>query len=92
MHVHLVFITKYRREVFTKAMQGVFKSNVASNPQGPADLQQHPGDITDEDPIYVFAVGASFSPSAVGDSRGGKLADALPTLCTLTLASFTLSA
>jgi hypothetical protein len=58
----------------TGKMQGVFKSNVASNPQGPADLQQHPGDITDEDPIYVFAVGASFSPSAVGDSRGGKLA------------------
>jgi hypothetical protein len=74
----------------TGKMQGVFKSNVASNPLGPIDLEQHPGDITDEDPIYVFAVGASFSPTAT--RSGGKLADALPALCVLTLASFTLSA
>lgn len=77
----------------TGKMQGTFKSNVASNPQPAADLMHHPGDITEADPIYVFAVGASFSPS-VGRSgtSGGRVADDSPTLCSLTLASFTLSA
>lgn len=77
----------------TGKMQGVFKSNVASNPQAAVDLQQHPGDVTDEDPIYVFAVGASFSSSAVNrEHKTGRAGEDLPALCTLTLASFTLSA
>ena len=76
-------------------LQGVFKSNVASNPQGPADLMEHPGDLTEADPIYVFAVGASFSPQdSAPESESGKTGRAAeePVLCTVTLASFTLSA
>lgn len=57
-------------------LQGTFQSNVASNPQPPIDLMQHPGDITNTDPLYIFAVGASFD--------GGE--------CSLTLAQFNLNA
>lgn len=71
-------------------MQGVFRSNVASHPQAAVDLEQHPGDITPVHPLYVFALAASFQPSA-GESRRKGKADT-PTLCTVTLASFTLSA
>ena len=53
-------------------MQGLFKSNVASNPQGPIDLEQHPGDITEADPLYVFAVGAEFAADA-GAGDGSEL-------------------
>ena len=75
----------------TGKMQGTFKSNVASNPQAAIDLTHHPGDITDADPLYVFAVGASFT--LVGDAKRKQKAgaDAEP-LCTLTLASLSLSA
>ena len=78
-------------------MQGLFQSNVASNPQGPADLTQHPGDITDEDPLYIFAVGVSFladTPPARKDNQretGGSRAQA-ETLCTVTLYTFTMDA
>lgn len=78
--------------VYTGKMQGTFKSNVASNPQAAADLEQHPGDITEADPVYVFAIGASFTPT--GDIRKvplGRAADA-PPICTLTLGGFTLTA
>jgi hypothetical protein len=69
-------------------LQGTFQSNVASNPQAPIDIQQHPGDIEDTDPLYIFAVGASFEPSG-GASRTAK---ATESMCSLTLASFTISA
>jgi hypothetical protein len=71
-------------------MQGLFASNVANNPQGPADLEQHPGDITEEDPLYIFAVGASFLPDeAPTRAESGPRAAAL---CTVNLAKFTLNA
>jgi hypothetical protein len=77
----------------TGKMQGVFKSNVASFPVAAKDLDQHPGDITDEDPLYVFAVGASFEPTvATREHKTVKEGEDPPPLCTLTLASFTLSA
>lgn len=69
-------------------MQGLFKSNVASNPQGPIDLTQHPGDITPTDPLYVFAVGAAFTPGA----ESSKTRAIEPVLCTVTLESFTMGA
>lgn len=71
-------------------MQGLFKSNVANSPQAPIDLTQHPGDITDEDPLYIFAVGASFLPDEAPPppARGAKAA----TLCTVTLVNFTMDA
>lgn len=71
-------------------MQGTFKSNVANNPQAPIDLTQHPGDITDEDPLYIFAVGASFLPDEAPDppAKGQKAA----TLCALDLANFSMNA
>lgn len=70
-------------------MQGLFASNVANNPQAPIDLTQHPGDITEEDPLYIFAVGASFLPDdAPPLTRGAKAA----TLCTVNLFSLTMNA
>jgi hypothetical protein len=65
----------------TGKIQGTFKSNVASNPQPAADLTQHPRDVAaNKDPLYVFAVGASFTPT--GDNPE----------CSVTLVSLTLSA
>ena len=74
----------------TGKLQGEFKSNVASHPMPPIDLEQHPGDITDEDPLYVFAVGASFAPE--GTPPPTKAGEEPPPLCTVTLASLTLNA
>jgi hypothetical protein len=68
-------------------MQGWFASNVANNPQAPIDLMQHPGDITDEDPLYIFSVGASFLP----DDAPARAVKA-PVLCTVTLVNFTMDA
>jgi hypothetical protein len=65
-------------------MQGTFQSNIANHPVAPIDLWQHPGDIQNSDPLYVFAVGASFEPS-------GSMAADEP-ICSLALASFTISA
>lgn len=65
-------------------MQGTFQSNVANNPQPPLDLEQHPGDIEDSDPLYVFVVGASFEPSGTGTTAEGPA-------CSLTLKSLTVS-
>jgi hypothetical protein len=73
----------------TGKMQGTFKSNVASNPQAAIDLEHHPGDVTDSDPLYIFAVGASFTPTV---SRNIKAGDDPEPLCTLTLASLSVSA
>lgn len=73
----------------TGKIQGTFRCNVASNPQPPIDLEHHPGDATDEDPIYVFAVGASFTLTGAARTTA-KAADA--PLATLTLSSLTLSA
>ncbi len=72
-------------------MQGTFRSNVASSPKAPIDLTQHPGDIEDTDPLYVFAVGASFTPTA---SRGAGRAAAEddPTLCSCEMVNFTVNA
>jgi hypothetical protein len=64
-------------------LQGTFKSNVASNPQPSVDLEQHPGNITEVDPLYIFTVAAQFTPDAdPGD--GSELAS-------LTLHSLTVS-
>jgi hypothetical protein len=71
-------------------LQGTFRSNVASNPQAPIDLTQHPGNIEDKDPLYVFAIGAAFTPSAT--RAGAKAAADDAPLCSLTLASFTTNA
>jgi hypothetical protein len=77
----------------TGKIQGTFMSNVASNPQAPIDLQQHPGDITEEDPLYVFAIGANFTPSGVTrEQKTVKAGDEPPPLCTVTVANFTLNA
>jgi hypothetical protein len=83
-------------------MQGLFQSNVASNPQGPMDLTDHPGDITDEDPLYIFAVGVSFLPDETPLSRkhdqresaqkGAGSRAAAETLCTVNLKKFTMDA
>lgn len=73
----------------TGKIQGVFRSNIASHPLAAIDLEHHPDDVTDSDPLYVFAVGASFTPVV---SRGAKAGDDPEPLCTLTLASLSLSA
>ena len=77
----------------TGKLQGTFKSNVASNPQGPTDLEQHPTSITEEDPLYVFAIGASYALTAGTQARRAvpKAADDPPPLVTLNLHSFTLN-
>ena len=74
-------------------IQGTFKSNVASTPVAAADLAEHPGDVTDADPLYVFAIGASFTPTGTQATRRAvpKAGDA-PPLVTLNLNSLTLSA
>jgi len=71
-------------------LQGTFKTNIASNPQAPLDLQQHPGDIEDTDPLYVFAIGASFTPTAV--KGAARTAAAEGVLCSLQMASLTINA
>jgi len=58
-------------------MQGLFYSNVADNPQMPINLEHHPDDITLEDPLYIFAVAASFTPTAARSRAAG---DALATV------------
>ena len=74
-------------------MQGTFKTNIASNPQPPLDLWHHSGDIEDTDPLYVFAIGASFTPSAARSGRNaGRAAEEDESLCTLELAHFTINA
>lgn len=77
-------------------MQGCFKSNVANHPTAPIDLTQHPGDITETDPLYIFAVGAAFTPTDPARSRGQDEERSIraeePTICSLTLASFTMDA
>lgn len=70
-------------------MQGTFRSNVASSPKAPIDLEQHPGDIEDTDPLYVFTIGASFTPTA---GKGGVRAAANEgVLCSLELANLTIN-
>jgi hypothetical protein len=69
--------------VGSRKMQGTFKSNVASSPKPAVDLQQHPRDIDETDPLYIFAVGASFTPSGTR-----QIARAGTPLCSLTLANF----
>jgi hypothetical protein len=76
-------------------MQGTFKTNVANNPQAPIDLEQHPGDIENTDPLYVFAIGASFTPT--GAARGAvkgaaRAALAEGVLCSLEMANLTINA
>ena len=78
-------------------MQGCFKSNVANHPIAPIDLTQHPGDIKDTDPLYIFTVGASFVSTEPARSRGQQddergIRAEEPTLCSLTLASFIMDA
>jgi hypothetical protein len=68
-------------------MQGTFESNVADNPQPALNLDQHPTDITEEDPLYVFAVGASFAPTGGADTQAEG-----DSLATVVLHSLTLSA
>jgi hypothetical protein len=55
-------------------MQGTFDSNVADNPQMPVNLEHHPDDITLEDPLYIFAVAASFTPTAARSRAAGDAA------------------
>jgi len=64
-------------------MQGTFDCNVAGRPAAPVDLEHHPDDITAVDPLYVFAVGASFAPDA--DPGDGS------ELCSLTMRSLVIS-
>lgn len=75
----------------TGKIQGTFQSNVASTPVAAQDLEQHPGDVTAEDPLYVFAIGASFTPTSSKIGKPRAVAEGEP-LCSLTLASLTLSA
>lgn len=70
-------------------MQGTFKTNIANHPIAAVDLQQHPGDIEDTDPLYVFALGASFTPTG---AKGARDAAEEGVLCSLALASFTVNA
>lgn len=77
-------------------LQGTFDSNIASHPIAALDLDEHPGDITDTDPLYIFAVGASFSPSDeegqdTPPRRTGREAEET-VLCTVELKSFTMNA
>jgi hypothetical protein len=65
-------------------MQGTFKSNVASNPQLPVVLEEHPRDIENTDPLYIFAVGASFMPTS-GRVRIRQGQDEPDPLCELKL-------
>ena len=75
-------------------LQGTFRSNIASNPQAPLDLDEHPENIVDSDPLYIFAIGASFTPEA-GDGaaiRGAVKATAEEgVLCSLKLEHFTVN-
>ena len=71
-------------------MQGLFDSNVASNPIASMDLEHHPDDITPEDPLYIFAVGASFVPD-VAPPPPAEGEEAEP-ICTLELANFSMNA
>jgi hypothetical protein len=72
--------------VGSRKMQGTFKSNVANHPIAPIDLEHRPGDIDETDPLYIFAVGASFTPAGTRQTvRAG-----VP-LCSLTLANFAAS-
>ena len=81
-------------------LQGMFKSNVANRPHAPVDLDHHPTDVEKGDPLYIFAVGASFTPDTPLDEqetrehrrRQGRADDAAATLCTCYLTSFTLNA
>lgn len=68
-------------------MQGLFYSNVANSPQPPVDIEHHPEGITDSDPLYIFGVGAKFTPTA---SRGAVSQAVAP--CTVRLTSFTIDA
>jgi hypothetical protein len=76
----------------TGKIQGTFKCNVASNPQEPIDLTEHPGDVTEEDPLYVFAIGASFTPGAPLEAKRATPKAEPEPLVTLTLANLTLNA
>ncbi len=84
--------------IFTASgkLQGTFKTNIASNPQAPLDLQQHPTDISQTDPLYIFGIAASFVPTGDASSRRKRQkagdGEEEPTLCTVELASFTLNA
>jgi hypothetical protein len=76
----------------TGKIQGTFKCNVASNPQESIDLTEHPRDVTEEDPLYVFAIGASFNPGTPPETRRATPRAEPEPLVTLNLASLTLSA
>jgi len=70
-------------------MQGVFLTNIADDPQAPLNLDQHPTDITDTDPLYIFGVGASFTPVITKGKRAAEpRADG--SLCTVTMTSLTI--
>ena len=83
-------------------MQGTFQSNVANNYQAPIDLEQRPGDITDSDPLYIFAVAARFTPNEPPASRvrqpderqGAGIGRAAEedVICSANLVNFTVSA
>jgi hypothetical protein len=70
-------------------LQGTFQSNVASNPQPPADLEQHPGDIENTDPLYIFAIGATFTPTT-GKRTKQEQDDPAP-ICELKLEAFSIT-
>jgi hypothetical protein len=74
-------------------LQGTFRSNVASTPQPAIDLEEHPGDIEDSDPLYIFAIGASFTPTAArGAAKGAARAAADEgVICSLKLEHFTVN-
>lgn len=71
-------------------LQGTFKTNIASSPKAALDLQQHPGDIGNTDPLYIFTIGASFTPTAA--KGAARTAAAEGVLCSLELANFTINA
>jgi hypothetical protein len=78
--------------IFTRSgkLQGTFKSNVAAHPQPIVDLEHHPTDIVDGDPLYIFAVGAFFGPAVDPPEAQSQAEGDPPSLCDLTLASFTM--
>jgi len=54
-------------------MQGTFKSNVADHPIPEGDLEHHMTGITEQDPVVVFAIGATFEPTeAPPEGRQGR--------------------
>jgi len=77
--------------VYTESgkLQGTFKSNVADNPSTAINLAEHPEDIeAGKDPLYIFAVGASFTPEVTEEASGRQAKEDTPPACELTLELF----